>query len=37
MFVAERFLSSIVKEFGKYPTVSTEMVVLDIHHRLAGS
>jgi transposase-like protein len=37
MIVAERcFLSSIVKEFGKYPTVSTGMVVLGIHYRLAG-
>jgi hypothetical protein len=32
MFVAERFLSNIVKEFGKHPaiTVSTEIVALGI-------
>ncbi len=34
--VAERFLSNVIKEYGEHP-VSTDMEVLGIHHKSAGS
>ena len=36
MFVAEHFLSNVIKEYGEHP-VSTDMEVLGIHHKHASS
>ena len=36
MFVAERFISEVVDEHGKH-LVSTDMVVLGIHHKHVNS
>ena len=37
MFVAERFLLTVVKDYGKHPVVSTEMEALGIHRKPVDS